>query len=107
MVPAAGWSTANPPLAWTAAWIWTLEASVMTNALPVRRMGLPAAAAAPAAYVRAAGLAVERLEQTARTTGQAAGQRYGYTAPASGFGCLVCDPAGLVPGYPGIAVGAS
>src|SRR5262249_55065875 len=43
-----------------------LEASAMTNALPVRRMALPpaAAAAAPAAYVRAAGLAVERLEQT-------------------------------------------
>ena len=33
-----------------------LEASAMTNALPVRRMGLPvaAASAAPAAYVRAA-----------------------------------------------------
>ena len=43
-----------------------LESSAMTNALPVRRMGLApgACAAAPAAYVRAIGLAVERLEQT-------------------------------------------
>jgi hypothetical protein len=42
-----------------------LESSAMTNALPVRRMGLAAGghAAAPAAYVRAIGLAVERLEQ--------------------------------------------
>jgi hypothetical protein len=41
-----------------------LEASAMTNALPVRRMGLPVAAtaAAPGVYVRAVGLAVERLE---------------------------------------------
>jgi hypothetical protein len=38
----------------------------MTNALPVHRIALPAGAPAdaPAAYVRAAGLAVERLEQT-------------------------------------------
>jgi uncharacterized protein len=87
-----------------------LEASAMTNALPVRRMALPVAtaAAAPAAYVRAAGLAVERLEQTyVRATGETAGQRYDYSAPAFDFRCrLVYDRSGLVLDYPGIAVRA-
>jgi hypothetical protein len=43
-----------------------LESSAMTNALPVRRLGLAVAAqaATPAAYVRSVGLAVDRLEQT-------------------------------------------
>jgi uncharacterized protein len=87
-----------------------LEASALTNALPVRRMGLPVAAraAAPAAYVRAVGLAVERLEQTyARTTDEATCQRYDYAAPAFDFGVrLVYDRTGLVLDYPGIAVRA-
>ena len=87
-----------------------LEASAMTNALPVRRMGLPvtAAAPAPAAYVRAVGLAVERLEQTyARTSDQARGQRYDYAAPAFDFAArLVYDESGLVLDYPGIALRA-
>ena len=87
-----------------------LEASAMTNALPVRRMALAVAAAAgaPAAYVRAVGLAVERLEQTyARATDEATGQRYDYTAPAFDFRCrLVYDQSGLVLDYPGIAVRA-
>jgi hypothetical protein len=87
-----------------------LEASAVTNALPVRRMGLPvaAAAAAPAAYVRAVGLAVERLEQTyVRTTDEATCQRYDCTAPAFGFGArLAYDQAGPVLDYPGIAVRA-
>jgi uncharacterized protein len=87
-----------------------LEASAMTNALPVRRMTLPpaAVAAAPAAYVRAAGLAVERLEQTyLRATGQGTCQSYDYTAPVFDFRCrLVYDQSGLVLDYPGIAVRA-
>lgn len=86
-----------------------LEASAMTNALPVRRMTLsPAAAAAPAAYVRATGLAVERLEQTyVRATSQGTCQSYDYTAPAFDFRCrLVYDQSGLVLDYPGIAVRA-
>jgi hypothetical protein len=87
-----------------------LEASAMTNALPVRRMGLPVGAQedAPAAYVRAGGLAVERLEQTyVRTTDEASCQRYDYTAPAFGFTSrLVYDQVGLVLDYPGIAVRA-
>jgi uncharacterized protein len=87
-----------------------LEASAMTNALPMRRLALPvgAAAAAPAAYVRAIGLAVERLEQTyARATDQGTGQHYDYTAPAFDFRCrLVYDQSGLVLDYPGIAIRA-
>jgi hypothetical protein len=87
-----------------------LEASAMTNALPVRRMGLPVAgrAAVPAAYVRAVGLRVERLEQAyVRTTDEAGGQCYDYAAPAFDFSCrLVYDGSGLVLDYPGIAVRA-
>jgi hypothetical protein len=87
-----------------------LESSAMTNALPVRRMGLApgARAAAPAAYVRAVGLAVERLEQTyLRAPDEAARQRYDYAAPAFGFTCrLIYDESGLVLDYPGIAVRA-
>jgi uncharacterized protein len=87
-----------------------LESSAMTNALPVHRMGLPVGgrAAAPAAYVRALDLAVERLEQTyVRSTDESSHQRYDYTAPAFGFACrLVYDEAGLVLDYPGIAVRA-
>jgi uncharacterized protein len=87
-----------------------LESSAMTNALPVRRLGLApgARAAAPAAYVRAIGLAVERLEQTyLRAPDEAACQRYDYAAPAFGFtGRLIYDQSGLVLDYPGIAVRA-
>ena len=87
-----------------------LESSAMTSALPVRRLGLAvgARAAAPAAYVRVAGLAVERLEQTyVRAPGQATRQCYDYTAPAFGFECrLIYDQSGLVLDYPGIAARA-
>ena len=87
-----------------------LEASAMTNALPVRRLGLPVSAgmAAPAVYVRAVGLSVERLEQTyARTPADAARQHYDYAAPAFDFEArLVYDESGLVLDYPGIAVRA-
>jgi uncharacterized protein len=87
-----------------------LESSAMTNALPVRRMCLApgASAAAPAAYVRAVGLAVERLEQTyRRASDEAARQRYDYAAPAFDFTCsLSYDESGLVLDYPGIAVRA-
>lgn len=87
-----------------------LESSAMTNALPVHRMGLrvSAQAAAPAVYVRATDLRVERLEQDyQRTTDEAGHQRYDYTAPAFDFACrLVYDRSGLVLDYPGIAVRA-
>jgi hypothetical protein len=82
----------------------------MTNALPVRRMGLVpgAGAAAPAAYVRAVGLAVERLEQTyRRVPAKAARQSYDYAAPVFDFACRIAyDESGLVLSYPGIAVRA-
>ena len=87
-----------------------LESSAMTNALPVRRMGLApgAGAAAPAAYVRAVGLAVERLEQTyLRAAGEAARRSYDYAAPNFNFACRIAyDTSGLVLDYPGIAVRA-
>jgi hypothetical protein len=79
----------------------------MTNALPVRRLGLPVAAgaAAPAAYVRAVGLAVERLEQTyARIPDDAGRQVYDYAAPSFDFEARLSttDPAwcSTTPGLP-------
>ena len=84
-----------------------LESSAMTNALPVHRLALEPGerAAAPAAYVRAVGLNVERLEQIyVRTDDDGPRHRYDYVAPAFDFSCqLVYDAAGLVLTYPGIA----
>jgi uncharacterized protein len=88
-----------------------LESSALTNALPVHRLTLAtgATAQAPAAYVRALDLSVERLEQQyARISDQDRHQRYHYAAPALDFSCqLVYDEAGLVVAYPGIAVRAA
>jgi hypothetical protein len=85
-----------------------LESSAMTNALPLHRLALTsgATAQAPAAYVRALDLSVERLEQQyARISNENGHQRYDYTAPAFDFSCqLLYDEAGLVQVYPGIAV---
>jgi hypothetical protein len=87
-----------------------LECSAMTNALPVHRMALPVGGqfAAPAAYVRAPDLKVERLEQTyARLPNESLHHRFDYVAPAFAFACrLVYDESGLVVDYPGIAVRA-
>jgi hypothetical protein len=83
----------------------------MTNALPVHRLHLHLGqqAAAPAAYVRAVGLAVERLEQSyVRVSDEDGRQRYDYVAPTFDFTCrLVYDETGLVVDYPGIAVRAA
>jgi hypothetical protein len=88
-----------------------LEASAFTNALPVHRLGLAIgrAADAPAVYVRAPGLHVERLEQRyVRLDDAERGQRYGYAAPRFRFECeLSYDAHGLVLEYPGIAVRAA
>ena len=67
---------------------------------------MPLHAPAPAAYVRAVGLAVQRLEQTyVRTPDEGMRQCYDYSAPAFDFRCrLVYDETGLVLDYPGIAV---
>ena len=87
-----------------------LESSAMTNTLPVHRMGLSVGARspAPAAYVRARDLGVERLEQEyVRACDEGRHQRYDYAAPVFDFAaCLVYDEAGLVLDYPGIALRA-
>jgi hypothetical protein len=84
-----------------------LEASACTNTLPVHRMQIGAGQSvdAPAVYVRALGLGVERLEQRyARVDGGGPHQRYDYRAPAFDYACrLVYDEAGLILDYPGIA----
>ena len=85
-----------------------LESSALTNAFPVRRLGLATGdrAEAPAVYVRAADLAIERLEQRyARLDDGEHGPRYAYAAPRFAFECeLSYDAHGLVLDYPGIAV---
>jgi uncharacterized protein len=88
-----------------------LESSALTNAFPVHRLGLQVGerAEAPAAYVRALDLSVERLEQRyVRLDDAGRGQRYRYTAPIFEFECeLVYDESGLVLDYPGIATRAA
>lgn len=85
-----------------------LEASAFTNALPVNRLGLEVGqqADAPAAYVRALDLRVERLEQQyTRLPGKGEGSRYDYRAPRFDLACVLAyDEFGLVLDYPGIAV---
>jgi len=87
-----------------------LESSAMTNTLPVHRLGLGAGAgsSAPAAYVRARELRVERLEQEyVRAGDEGRHQRYDYAAPVFDFTArLVYDETGLVLDYPGIALRA-
>ena len=88
-----------------------LESSSLTNACPARRLGLEIGdeADAPAAYVRALDLSVERVEQRyVRLDNDGNRERYHYTAPGFGFECqLVYDEFGLVLDYPGIAVRAA
>jgi hypothetical protein len=85
-----------------------LESSALTNAFPARRLGLEIGqmADAPAAYVRALDLSVERLEQRyVRLDDDGGRERYHYTAPQFEFECeLLYDASGLVLEYPGIAV---
>ena len=85
-----------------------LEASACTNAFPVNRLGLDVGqrADAPAAYVRALDLRVERLEQSyARLPHEGERARFDYASPGFDFRAeLVYDEFGLVLDYPGIAV---
>ncbi len=87
-----------------------LEASAMTNALPVHRLSLAVGgrAAALAAYVRLAHQQIDRLDQAyAHREDEPGRLNYDYEAPAFDFRCrLVYDRAGLVLDYPGIAVRA-
>jgi len=88
-----------------------LESSAFTNAFPVHRLALDIgdAADAPAVYVRALDLSVERLEQRyARVAGAAAHATYEYAAPRFGYaGRLEYDEHGLVLAYPGLAARAA
>lgn len=85
-----------------------LEASAFTNALPVNRLRLEVGqrADAPAVYVRALDLSVERLEQHyARLQDDGRHRRYDYAAPAFKYrDVLIYDEFGFVLSYPGIAV---
>ena len=84
-----------------------LESSSFTNAVPVHRLGLQVgqSADAPAVYVRAVDLTVERLEQRyARVEDDGPLRRYDYSAPRFDYaGQLVYDADGLLLDYPGIA----
>jgi hypothetical protein len=80
-----------------------LEASAVTNALPVHRLRLEHGVAtdAPAAWVRVHDLSTERLEQTYTRVGA---RSFDYAAPGLDFRVrLDYDDAGLVTTYPQIA----
>jgi hypothetical protein len=80
-----------------------LESSAVTNTLPVHRLALRSRerGASPAAWVRAADLAVEPLAQDYLFVGN---RTFDYAAPSEDFTArLVYDDAGLVLEYPGIA----
>jgi hypothetical protein len=84
-----------------------LESSAVTNTFPVHRLTLEVgqSADAPAAYVRAVDLSVERLDQRyERLPDDASGHRYAYKAPRfdADF-VLPYDASGLVTDYPGLA----
>ncbi|RKS68405.1 hypothetical protein BZB76_6669 [Actinomadura pelletieri DSM 43383] len=85
-----------------------LESSAVTNALPVHRLrlGVGEAAEAPAVYVRAADLTVDRLGQSYARVADTDGRRsFDYAAPAFDFAArLVYDESGFVVDYPGLAV---
>ncbi|MFB8007466.1 putative glycolipid-binding domain-containing protein [Nocardia sp. NPDC056000] len=87
-----------------------LESSAMTNAFPIHRLNLSVGAnsPAPAAYIRATDLTVDRLEQHYERIPDSDGHhRYEYAAPVFDFtGTLIYDASGLVVDYPGIATRA-
>ena len=88
-----------------------LESSALTNAFPAHRLELPVGegADAPAVYVRAEDLRVERLEQHyVRLQNNDPGHRFHDEAPVFNFQCeLAYDRSGLLLAYPGIAVRAA
>lgn len=86
-----------------------LESSSLTNTFPVRRLALDVGqrSEAPAAYVRAVDLRVERLEQQYTRLDDAADgrARFDYASARFDTRCLLeYDRTGLVLAYPGIAV---
>ncbi len=105
---AGGWTVDSAPAAELAGCLEVdLEASVCTNLLPVRRLELDVGeqADAPAVYVRAPSLALDRLEQSYTRLDDREGRRvYDYRAPRFDFHAqLVFDEDGLLLDYPGIA----
>lgn len=81
-----------------------LESSAMTNTFPVHRLSprIGARQSAPAAYVRAAELEVQRLEQHYTPLDER--HRFHYEAPAFRFTAeLSYDTSGLIVDYPGLA----
>ena len=88
-----------------------LEASAFTNTLPVRRLPLAIGeeSDAPAVYVRAEDLLVERLEQHyTRIEGSGQNTRYDYSSPRFDYAdVLVYDESGLIVDYPGLATRAA
>jgi hypothetical protein len=81
------------------------EASVVTNTLPVHRLGLPlkARGESAAAYVRIHQLAVERLDQTyRRLPNQGDLLAFDYESPRFGYHDKLLGRDGLVMDYPGI-----
>jgi hypothetical protein len=84
-----------------------LESSACTNTIPVQRLRLEVgqSAEAPAVYVRALDLSVERLEQQyTRLPSDDTHWRYYYRSPAFDLECtLRYDNGGFVVEYPGIA----
>jgi hypothetical protein len=88
-----------------------LESSSFTNAFPMNRLALEIGqkSQAPAAWVRAFDLSVERLEQSyVRLPNDGARGVFDYDAPSNEFQCkLTYDTHGLVLDYPGIAVRVS
>ena len=84
-----------------------LEASACTNTLPIHRLGLGVGqtADAPAVYVRAVDLAVERLEQRyTRVDSDDSPYRFHYVAPRFEYDdVLSFDAAALTLEYPALA----
>lgn len=84
-----------------------LESSAVTNTLPIHRLDFRPddPHAVPAAFVHAADLRVERIDQEYRLLDRTdTGIRFSYASPTFDFACaLTCDAAGLVVDYPGIA----
>lgn len=85
-----------------------LESSACTNTIPVHRLRLAGgeSAQAPAAYLRALDLGVERLDQSySRLEDHDSHRIFRYCAPGFDFESrLVFDEAGLLLEYPGIAL---
>jgi hypothetical protein len=83
-----------------------LESSACTNTLPVHRLHLAIGdrSEAPAVYIRAIDLSVERLEQIYTRLEGAAETRFHYESPRFDYDDLLdYDASGLIVEYPGIA----